>query len=500
MKHTFFLQLFFVLLLINTLSYANVPSVPPSVTIDSQYCSRSGLTCNISNDQICSPIQDDAASAICSAQGLSFTGYRIPPTSFRCSNSDGSSLVLCFTPAFTEVETRVCDDSDYPIPSDLDDDGLIDICYAITFESDCDSTLPIFNSSQSLSSPELCVTVPLDDGSSISCRYTPLQNPDGSSSSTSYGSTLEGCNCDVYDCEELPGNDEVPNQNCFYSSNYLFCRANEEDECRTIESGDGLFLDCNPNCGYYDDVFVCIDEVTDDLPSPCADGDVRPECEGVSPGECPNGFLLCEVDSFPTDDIDSPQLPDACVDGDLRPECQGIDVGDTPPQIDVTGVEQQLIELNAKSDLSLEDLSQIANNTARTADNTRSIIDRLDEFAGDAIPDSQSFEDRQDASIDAAVDEFSNFEDSKTYQSEMEEAQSYFSSLVSSYLPAQTQCVPLELDYSQISGVGRVLQIDICEFADALRVVFYWILYGAFLYYCYITLTRRLVPSPSSDD
>ncbi len=363
---------------------------------------------------------------------------------------------------------KLCEDPNYQNGVDSDNLDGIDQCWP----SSCPDSGLMWSNGNGVSSPTgaICVVNPI---SGMNCKYNAIENADGSKSDFTFVESGEGCSCgnELVPCQDL-SDGEVTNfpqgqDGCVAMGDSVFCQADPNVEC-----SNGV---CNPGCGYIDQDFVCVESQIDPLvTAPCESSDLRPNCSGKNPGDCPEGVLNCGDPTAP----DEPEAP--CVAGDTRPECAGLSEGEIPEAGEGGATSD---DISALGDL----LRQGNENTKGIKDNTKKIANELTRKHSpeDLDPDNNSdWSDTKSAIASLTSSGDVNASES-AFKNDFSSQEGFFNTQVLGLVPTGGSCQNLTLNFTHANVV-----IDACQYLVHAKIVIEWAMILAFLIYIRSAFSR----------
>ena len=347
-----------------------------------------------------------------------------------------------------------CTNPDYPILNGNQ-------CEANPEPEPCSFDMPTYIAPSYLPHNRICVQNP---DMNNSCSYTATTESTGQNNGVVFTATSESCGCDSLSatpCTSLNDSLGTPNpdaDNCTEIGGMNWCAADPQERCQDSAG----YTQCDTNCGYINEVFMCGDETLPDA-SACISGDTRAICIGVPEGQCPTGY-----DCSGTHD-QTPEPPEPCLLNDPRPECQGVPEGGspniTPIDVDLSNVEALLRQGNMNTNQIAEILKGEGEqfNAAELADIAQAREDYLADLA--STPTEQS------AFIDS-----------------INATGTFFGSFITDVVPQPNpSCQPYNLGLTDQIPIT----IDICEVAPLIRTFIAWILnLGAVFYLFNAAITR----------
>ncbi len=427
-----------------------IPPTLEDVTVWNNFYGSPGEACVNSQTYLQAIISQPTATyeivdiTIGSFAGMGFKNCEI-------SNSSGIFQVVLLVP--TTVVTSFCNDPDYQ--NGIDSDGLdgVDQCWS----SLCPKNDLFWSVGNGLGTPtgQVCVVNPINGQN---CKYSAIENSDGSESIYTFRQDGEGCNCsnELVPCADL-ADGEITNfpqgqDGCTSMGDSIFCTANPEEEC-----SNGV---CNAGCGYIGEAFYCIQSQIDPVDTEaCGVGDVRPSCQGVSDGECPNGVTNC---------------------GDNADNSDGSgDPADDPNDVADSG------DLDALGEL----LKQGNRNTKKNADNTKKISDELTRkhTTEDYAPDSDW--DTTKSDIEAITNGDYVNDDESFFFNSFSPQEKTLSNTFLGIIPTSGSCQNMSIPFPDIN-----VTIDFCSHVAPLKTVLEYALILLFIIYL-VSAFKRLTPS-----
>jgi len=437
--------------------------IPPTTT-NEQHWRYNQFNIHPLAQQVCDQLVSDlntSSTSVYTFSGISILSSSQSTCDIRQTLPDTSFFDHNFFIGLVSVTLIQCNDPNYQ--NGLDTDGLdgVDQCHP----TQCLDIGLFWSNGNGVStgSGSICVQNPI---TGIDCRYDAIQNSDGSQSNFTFAQTGQGCDCsnEFIPCNPLSDGEvtDYPQgqDGCVAMGESIFCSANPDDHCR-----NGV---CDPGCGYIGADFVCVENT---LPPEdtlaCVDGDSRPSCQGIMPGDCPNGVLNCG---------NNPDTPPAapCVANDPRPECNGVPEGASPDSPEGLATSGDLSSIGGILEQGNRNTNDIKNNTKKIADALTEPVDDNTNLDPDNNTDWSDTVSR--------VDQFTSIGDVNSSESEFktnfEGQEGFFNTQILGVLPTGGTCQNLTSTFPRATVV-----IDFCSYAIHAKIVIEWAMILAFLIY-----------------